>query len=993
MDKITKIDTSVQLRTIPFNIRPNYNFLFAAGKSKQIINDELFSGKKEETSNENRVNTPVPVKDFLRARGSVYWTFSGNSFLLQNISKTKSAYEINVEDKIVSLEDDEDNKGIFNETTQKLTLTANKYLFTYNPGNPLVKTSTYNPEYWKSFIINISEPLTVTASPLLLTEALTDVTLSPVDIRQQSITFSSITRNVDLVHDNEILSHQKREEDNKKIALLQNGGFVDRHQLSFITPLIQSRTNSTISETEVQGSVANAVVQQNQQTQNITAPGIVNIQSAQDTRALAGTFVQAIDNQNQQQQEASGVRVSRLLPPPSFNVVPTIQPDMIYYDHVFEMNVPYDKKILDSLSLPIKALYADIRPTYNFYIKDYENVTNNVNIKEQILPSMYTFCTELQNENTDAKNTIFQQHITLAGIIKDEFVDVTNNRGQKIGEKDKGQYFDKFSQALPEMLRTKVTEENFLRRRFTNQIAPIDNIQLFKEFNEKRELFPMYWDTTFSTDNSTQFAKVFEETKFFSLFIRDFVENTIPTEELIAQETLSEIVRKDEKLEQLLSSDKKIFKSWDVVRWLEKLSDDPLRTFSTLQEGVFLGSLNKEIEITSNSQYDLYRSLLFVIFIGKIKEIINVHLRSFDDIKKGKMAYSETLFYKVEKREAGSGEVIQNFYLPNSSDVDIYRFIDTQVKYNKQYNYKIYAYQMVLGNKYRYQFDSITDDTATVYFVNSVKLKLVEVLYHDFTGRILDRPPVPPDIMTIPYKGINNQILFFMNSGVGEYKLHPIILEPKDEEVIKLLREAQKVTEKEKLEYSSDDHAAFFEIYRINKKPKSYKDFSGNRIVSIKTDIDAVSLQEATAASFIDSIIPNRKYYYIFRTIDNHGHISNPTDVYEIEMVDADGSIYPIVKTVEFESPLDTMAQFKTFRKFLKIKPAFNQRIVNEEKSGFIDKGVRADSILDKNNIHLGLNDEVVWGKNYKIRLTSKQTGKKIDFNINLSHNHIKKVD
>ena len=41
----------------------------------------------------------------------------------------------------------------------------------------------------------------------------------------------------------------------------------------------------------------------------------------------------------------------------------------------------------------------------------------------------------------------------------------------------------------------------------------------------------------------------------------------------------------------------------------------------------------------------------------------------------------------------------------------------------------------------------------------------------------------------------------------------------------------------------------------------------------------------ATAASKVDDIEPNKKYYYTFRAIDNHGNVSNPSSVYEIEMV------------------------------------------------------------------------------------------------------------
>ena len=38
----------------------------------------------------------------------------------------------------------------------------------------------------------------------------------------------------------------------------------------------------------------------------------------------------------------------------------------------------------------------------------------------------------------------------------------------------------------------------------------------------------------------------------------------------------------------------------------------------------------------------------------------------------------------------------------------------------------------------------------------------------------------------------------------------------------------------------------------------------------------------------------------------------------------------------------------------------------------------------------MGLENEKVWGKKFKIRVISKKTGRKIDFNINFEHEHQK---
>ena len=47
----------------------------------------------------------------------------------------------------------------------------------------------------------------------------------------------------------------------------------------------------------------------------------------------------------------------------------------------------------------------------------------------------------------------------------------------------------------------------------------------------------------------------------------------------------------------------------------------------------------------------------------------------------------------------------------------------------------------------------------------------------------------------------------------------------------------------------------------------------------------------------------------------------------------------------------------------------------------------------DIERIKLGIGDDRIWGRKFKIRLTSKNSGKKIDFNLNFATKHIKPGD
>ena len=112
---------------------------------------------------------------------------------------------------------------------------------------------------------------------------------------------------------------------------------------------------------------------------------------------------------------------------------------------------------------------------------------------------------------------------------------------------------------------------------------------------------------------------------------------------------------------------------------------------------------------------------------------------------------------------------------------------------------------------------------------------------------------------------------------------------------------------------------------------------------------------ETDSAAFRDDIKPNRKYYYMFRVVDVHGHVSNPSPIFEVEMVDDGGTVYLIQSIVELEEP-DIKEVGKSLKKYLQIKPTFQQSLLNVPPSNkpvpsAFDYGEEGDS----GNIRLGV--------------------------------------
>jgi hypothetical protein len=172
----------------------------------------------------------------------------------------------------------------------------------------------------------------------------------------------------------------------------------------------------------------------------------------------------------------------------------------------------------------------------------------------------------------------------------------------------------------------------------------------------------------------------------------------------------------------------------------------------------------------------------------------------------------------------------------------------------------------------------------------------------------------------------------------------------------------------------------YFEIYRLDRKPKSYADFSANKLKDAKSFFQE-RRQSSSHVSVNDSVRPNRKYYYMFRSVNIHNDKSNPTIVYEVELIqDADDSKI-VVSQFQFETP-PTFDNAKKFNSLFQIEPALQQRLLDNDQPSLYNKP-SAKGTLDQ--IKLGNVEDSIWGRTFKIRITSTTTGKKIDFNVNFN--------
>ena len=385
--------------------------------------------------------------------------------------------------------------------------------------------------------------------------------------------------------------------------------------------------------------------------------------------------------------------------------------------------------------------------------------------------------------------------------------------------------------------------------------------------------------------------------------------------------------------------------------------------------------------------------------------------------------------------------VLQNFWFFNPSDISEINLYDSQVKYGSSYTYNIYAYVLVVGIKYNLSdlrlarpisswdaesnynclqyYDPLTGEVAdqlwaawednplsgsNIYATNALKrsaksyryladfnvnyepnIKLIEVPMFSKTLRVLDNPPNSFDIN--PYQvndnsqtigfGINYETFYIVAEDIAGMT-YPTPISPTDESFKNAYLNGRDLLSGSYLELESVSKQRYFEAYRLDEKPASISDFAGNQIATIDLSIPS-SKYNYSSADFRDKIKTNQKYYYLFRFVNEQGVPGQLSEIYETELVDDGGYKYAVFNIL-FQSELGEevyVNPFKPFKKLFQLQPNISQVLLDSSEADF-------DNLASEEigNISVGSATDSIWNQKFKLRMTSKKTGKKIDFNI-----------
>ena len=404
---------------------------------------------------------------------------------------------------------------------------------------------------------------------------------------------------------------------------------------------------------------------------------------------------------------------------------------------------------------------------------------------------------------------------------------------------------------------------------------------------------------------------------------------------------------------------------------------------------------------------------------------------------------NETLMYKIEKYKYfsdSSRTLLQTFYFPNSSFSNVIKYVDTQVKLGALYEYEVTAYELVYGSKFIFRNRDYMDGTAPangvpfsplspIYFSFNVATeaapKIIEypllskrwryapsaissgnnqlVTGNSLNGSlsyppisVLDRPPLPPGVSILPYAKNATEVLFNFQISTGEFMGENAVrhygLNPLEERVMEEISRKQKVrplispTLREgflEFETNNQEEIRRIEIFRIknmdvdtNNLRTIYKKFNGNlhKVLDI-SEFGDEEHGKAKAFDFVDKLEPNQKYYYIFRAFDASGLFSNPSMIQVVELRSDLGVFTPIIQVLNLDMP-EPRVPTKRMVRYLKVSPS------DLQKEPIVQESNEDGSMRETIGVITNTSDRVE-SNGFIVRLTSTDTGRKIDIRLN----------
>jgi len=718
------------------------------------------------------------------------------------------------------------------------------------------------------------------------------------------------------------------------------------------------------------------------------------------------------------------------------------------YDHASNVSVvSADKQIRDAAGYNV-----NVEPVYNFYpstTPPYEEVIADPQIPEYCLPNVYYLQSELNNTGSSLRATYHLGALTLSYVNNVQgpvhWFNIQNQT--QVTEANVDRYYDMYAEALADLRsahgNTDVLD-NFpgvkdnLEKNNQNFVVLHSDLDAIKEDRIDTAVIPFYNRIVLGNDPENRTGIKRGVSILRELYNNIATRDTINMLQMEAVLALTQQASRTPSSIRFMESHKKVLTStlpieagdinytstakdisvlYDVGDLLTndtglgyRIPAAVVNNMPTLQpiqpQAISLSDmpfrLIRDYNLSAN-QLDCSPAQAIsarVALAGDGAASASRVSRNLGQILSGSNAHTETLLYIVKKRDTTDlgAPPLQTFYISPEFGIDTPTvYIDAQVKYGKEYHYEIERVVLVFGNKYRYLRVRSDSQGQGAPFAGpqkveyecwpSIKALVLPYANGPISSILEDLPPVPPEVNFYPYKGINNKLKILLNSSTGKLNASPVSILATDE--APFLAEYQSQTgdnsiqsyeqlkgEGKKIDFRSDDPVDAYQLFRLDTVPESYRSFAGTEIL--------IDPDRGIPGSFEDTVLPNTKYYYCARSRDIHNNYSNPTHIYEIEIVDNNGQIFVKQRVFNYEAPKDDFV--KDGRRFIYIEPSFAQVALASDALDATAPSIALPppvSILGADGVNK------VWTKEFKVRLTSKKTGRKLDLNLTFKNSGI----
>jgi len=660
-------------------------------------------------------------------------------------------------------------------------------------------------------------------------------------------------------------------------------------------------------------------------------------------------------------------------------------------------------------SVDASGQIVEITPVYNYYAGQYQNIIATPLIDERLLPSIYDneICRILQERDNDSflgSPLSLQNARSKCGDLLPQTPEDWADFGRQLGENPAG----------------RIPSANIT-------LFPQSEVREILDLHKKKNLYPMYVDITFPTAPTGPFMKAIGQAKLSTTLFNQLMSNrnkgpfvavgrsntlvySGEEEGVVPQgihingrrprdydRSVTVEVQDIERIvldmvEQARSGDIEAAGDIDFMslRGSERNLNQERGGCMSLLDRVYLKAVTDRIE--SIKERADKPDLLDRAFGDNILNARRITTNAAQDLKDS--FGQEVIAYSVEK--SGRMGLLSTHIFPNSDDLGVLKFIDTQVKYDEEYEYEVFAHVLTTSEAGKIYLSPRGSNTVTIKTASRKKLALVKVpiASESLTGpnnggsfptiKILDRPPIAPNFTFIPYKGVKNKMLIKLERQTdeltGQRTVPYIAILSGDAE---RFRERARYQRLENFDLPSG-HVEFkaegedtvaVQIFRTTEEPEYTLSPEDISVTSIKREAylnfadnlyETVTAEEGMA--FTDTLLPNTKYYYTFRSVDINGNFSNPTAIMQVEIIETEGVTYPLIKEYVPQRTEPDKQDSRKLARFLQIRPSY---LVSEPLPS------RRDDTLV---VGEGVSD-TTFGKHYKIRITSLDTGRQFDLN------------